>query len=438
MKGGLLLALITASTLGAIAMVEAYHRHVAGRSSVLLMVAGVLAVAVPVGYPAVGPLPAEDGTADAADVVDPSTSTATTRPSTTTASAPATTAPTATSTPAATPPLRTVFTQTEPDLWSIALAEDPGVPSETTGWRELLSRGGVEIYSSRLQFTLANRSDEPITVRDIRAVVVGATPPPTTAKASVYTQGDAPLAEFLAELPSATRGAVAKLHRFYANESPPWDLDDHTPFFDDNYIELAPHEIYEGTITLRARAPKLLSYRFVTTVSTATRTYTVEEPELHRLSGLSGDPANYAHGYLEGYAAWAKQSICPTIEVTRWSDAADNGRCPARDRTGITAETQFHSPGGRVACRVGPAAAVCTIFAIGRTFAVEDGIGSSYRGIAVAPGMGDEAAWGASFREGDFECRMPDEADPRGVICLNHATDHGFEASRVKKRRRVF
>lgn len=97
----------------------------------------------------------------------------------------------------------------------------------------------------------------------------------------------------------------------------------------------------------------------------------------------------------------------------------------------------FHTP--NVSCEIRNDGAVCSVISIGITFAME-GSEAAYieDGGRVSSGAGAPASWDSTVSAGSITCRIPAESEPRGVTCMNNATGHGFEASRVPERQRAY
>lgn len=351
--------------------------------------------------------------------------------------------------------IRASFMQTEPELWAIGFARAIAMPSERTGWRELLQQGGAEIGSGRFEFTFVNRSNKRISISGIRAEVTGARSAPTAASASIYAKGEEPRSDFVAELPAATDGAAAPFHRVDADQAVPLELDK-APVFAP--ISLEPGDEFRGSVTLSARPELLLDYRFVTTVTTADREeFEIADDATRQLSGLVDTGEVYDRYYHLGYTEQLSQSSCPAIRVTRWSDA-ESEHCPessapapasaAPDAPEVGTTTSattagpaevvvFHTPGS-ASCRVTATGAACTIASLGITFAFDGAAGYKVRQVDLPRGSGRAVAWGEPITVGDVTCQVPEIDEPRGVTCISAATGHGFEASRLPTRQRVF
>jgi len=113
---------------------------------------------------------------------------------------------------------------------------------------------------------------------------------------------------------------------------------------------------------------------------------------------------------------------------------------PASDPPPATVATRtFHAPSGNVSCRVTATSAVCTVSKIATSFEFTDGAAARRRTSSVLPhGAGFEAAWDSTVTLGTVRCTIPPQKEARGVRCMDTSTGHGFEASRVPARQRLF
>jgi hypothetical protein len=215
-------------------------------------------------------------------------------------------------------PLRVTASAQDPGFFRVAFFEDPGVPAEDAGWRDLIARGGVDIGTSVVRLTLANRSRRPLTISDIHLQVVGSSASPAGASAAVFTQGDNGLKEFDALLEDASEGSVAKLYR---GSLPTADVDPPpTPFFASNYISLKPGEIYEALVTVVTHVPQLIRYRFAIAGSTPDGPFETAVRPLR----ITGGHDRFEHTYLWGFAAFARANQCSTEPVRNWSEVSQD------------------------------------------------------------------------------------------------------------------
>jgi hypothetical protein len=217
-------------------------------------------------------------------------------------------------------PLRIAVARVQPVLLSLAFPTDIGVPTDGTGWKQLLDRGAVDVSDSLLRLTLANRSSQPLTVTDIHLELLGSATPPRGAYLYTYTQGDETLGAFAAQFLSKRRGSIAKLYRADGG-APGWELDPpQEPFFNGHFISLAPGEIYHAKLTVMTQLPAMLRYRLAISGSTANGEFAIHDPTVLRVSGLGGFVRGaYRAQYVEGYLAYMNSAAhCETIPVHRW------------------------------------------------------------------------------------------------------------------------
>lgn len=97
----------------------------------------------------------------------------------------------------------------------------------------------------------------------------------------------------------------------------------------------------------------------------------------------------------------------------------------------------FHTP--NVSCEIRVDGALCSVDSIGQTFVFEGG-GAAYveSGNSVPDGVGAPATWGSTVSAGSVVCTIPPLDEPSGITCTDSETGHGFEASRVPARQRVY
>jgi len=225
-------------------------------------------------------------------------------------------------------PLRVAVTRTDPQDFKLAFRRDIGLPSETTGWKELVKRGGLDVGSALLRLTLANRSRAPLAIRDIRLEITRVDPAPRGSLAFVHTQGSGSVAQYAARIEDPTPNSTVRLYR---TMDPPDE-----PYFDEKYISLEPGEIYEAKVTLSiAPSTRAVRYRIVISGSTPTREFVVKNVFTGRLSGLDdnvdGAP-RYLHHYVSGYLGYLfSTGMCPDILVKRWFAAPGplDSTCPS-------------------------------------------------------------------------------------------------------------
>jgi hypothetical protein len=233
--------------------------------------------------------------------------------------------------------LRVAILPAAPDVFHVAFAKDIGTPAENMGWQELHDRGGVDVNVALSRVTLANRSEKPVTVRDIHIEVSKSGPAPRDSLAYVFAQGDGPLSQFAALITTTAPGARSDLYKV-VDDQPGWLRNPaDRPFFERNYLSLRPGEIYESTVTVQASVttPRLVSFRFVISGSTPERDFTIRHSAASRLSIVpdTADSRGYSHYYVRGFLAFLRSAGCRSSEVKKWyAEPAGshrvNSRCP--------------------------------------------------------------------------------------------------------------
>lgn len=100
----------------------------------------------------------------------------------------------------------------------------------------------------------------------------------------------------------------------------------------------------------------------------------------------------------------------------------------------------FYAPSGNVTCSLQGETAECSVASINMTFVLPPGGGTAYTttGLSVPRGEGSEAPFDTERSDGQIVCSIPPENVPAGITCRNITTGHGFEASRVAARQRVY
>jgi tRNA A-37 threonylcarbamoyl transferase component Bud32 len=103
------------------------------------------------------------------------------------------------------------------------------------------------------------------------------------------------------------------------------------------------------------------------------------------------------------------------------------------------APSTFHAPSGNVSCRVTADSATCTVVRIGMTFRFSGRApAESILSAALGRGAGQLVDWGQSVSVGDVTCTVPAESQARGITCTDAVSGHGFEASRVPSRQKLY
>lgn len=99
----------------------------------------------------------------------------------------------------------------------------------------------------------------------------------------------------------------------------------------------------------------------------------------------------------------------------------------------------FHAPSGNVSCAITSQGAYCTVDSIATTFRLEDGRpGDIESGAALTRGFGELAGYGTSVSAGSVTCTIPESNEERGIVCSDAGSGHGFEASRIPARQKVY
>lgn len=99
----------------------------------------------------------------------------------------------------------------------------------------------------------------------------------------------------------------------------------------------------------------------------------------------------------------------------------------------------FHAPSGNVSCEISESSARCSVAAASQTFVFDPGAEARIEsGLALSRGSGSLADWGSTVALGSVRCSIPEENEPRGITCEDTSSGHGFEASRVTSRQRVY
>jgi hypothetical protein len=106
---------------------------------------------------------------------------------------------------------------------------------------------------------------------------------------------------------------------------------------------------------------------------------------------------------------------------------------PAPSRT-------FHVPDENVSCSLQAGGARCSVAPLDLTFVLPRDRSSAYvvPGLSVPRDAGSEAAFGTRQTEGKIVCDIPLQSVPAGITCSDQATGHGFEASRVASRQKLY
>jgi hypothetical protein len=166
---------------------------------------------------------------------------------------------------------------------------------------------------------------------------------------------------------------------------------------------------------------------------------------------IQGEPAAVGNGVFTGTAALHGGKT--TIDVigsasgaapgsTHISVVRQAGRTPTQPSTVTTvvttreqtqppsdsSERTFFAPSGNVTCVIRGDSAKCSVASIGTTFVLPPTGGMAYETTSLTVPRGS----------GSVTCTIPPSNVPAGISCRNSVTDHGFEASRVPARQKIY
>ncbi|HVT64520.1 MAG TPA: protein kinase [Mycobacteriales bacterium] len=107
--------------------------------------------------------------------------------------------------------------------------------------------------------------------------------------------------------------------------------------------------------------------------------------------------------------------------------------------TGATTAVYFHAPQGNVNCEIGAQVTVCSVVQADETFVLPH-TGAAYRepGLRIPDTRGRLADWGSSVSNGSVTCSIPESYEPKGIVCRDSVSGHGFEASKVASRQHTY
>jgi ribosomal protein L40E len=101
--------------------------------------------------------------------------------------------------------------------------------------------------------------------------------------------------------------------------------------------------------------------------------------------------------------------------------------------------TVFHVPSGHVTCEVTYDSARCTVSPTRETFVLPNNtVAYTQPGQALSPQSATLVEYGDSVTAGVVTCHVPRSNEHHGISCENTSTGHGFEASQVGPRTRLF
>ena len=99
----------------------------------------------------------------------------------------------------------------------------------------------------------------------------------------------------------------------------------------------------------------------------------------------------------------------------------------------------FHAPSGNVSCEILSNGARCSIDSTGETFSFSNGQEAhDDPGVVLSRGAGELAPYGSTVSAGSISCAIPQSNEPRGIVCSDSESGHGFEASRISTRQSVY
>lgn len=125
--------------------------------------------------------------------------------------------------------------------------------------------------------------------------------------------------------------------------------------------------------------------------------------------------------------------------VERQASASTPARSDSGGGTSSGSSETFHVPSGNVSCRITTSSARCSVARTGTSFSFSAGSGSaSTGGEFLSRGSGYQTGWGTTVSAGSVSCRIPTENEKAGIRCSDSSTGHGFEASAVAERQRLF
>jgi hypothetical protein len=100
---------------------------------------------------------------------------------------------------------------------------------------------------------------------------------------------------------------------------------------------------------------------------------------------------------------------------------------------------EFHVESGNVSCQVRSDGAICTVEPISQTFSFAGGGAAGTESGSVLPlDLGEVVPYGSTVAVGTVSCEIPPTNVPSGIVCSDAETGHGFEASRVASRQKVY
>lgn len=139
----------------------------------------------------------------------------------------------------------------------------------------------------------------------------------------------------------------------------------------------------------------------------------------------------------ESGAASAAASAGPTLSATK---TVVRTVAAARAPHVSAARRAFHIPDENVSCSLQADGARCSVTPANLTFILPTDGSNAYTvpGLLVPRDAGTETLFGTEQSEGEIVCDIPLQSAPAGITCSDRATGHGFEASRLLSRRKLY
>jgi hypothetical protein len=117
------------------------------------------------------------------------------------------------------------------------------------------------------------------------------------------------------------------------------------------------------------------------------------------------------------------------------SGSADAPRAEAASQTARA----FHVASGNVSCEMSAGRAVCTVEPTQQSFVLEGGEAARVESVTILPpGVGELVPYGSTVTAGSISCEIPPSNVPHGITCVDTSSGHGFEASRVANRQKLY
>lgn len=149
-----------------------------------------------------------------------------------------------------------------------------------------------------------------------------------------------------------------------------------------------------------------------------------------------------SHAPTSPYAGTIRTTTTVTESPSSWpTPTGSTAAAGVTSSVGTTGETTgktrvFHTESGNVACEVQPDGARCAVASSKQTFVMPQEGGRAYvqTGLALPVSSGSFAPYGTSVSVASVTCAIPRQNEPKGIICTNTRSRHGFEASAVPSR----